>query len=317
MIYEFLRGHQSPWKPYFDVLPTEFNTLMFWSDAELDQLQASAVSQKIGKQQANTTLVNKVVVPVRQNQSLFPAASSFSDEDLLYLAHRMGSTIMAYAFDIEKEPSQQEVDEDGYASDEEEEFLPKGMVPMADMLNADADLNNARLFYGESVVTLKALKPIAAGEEIFNDYGPLPSADLLRRYGYITQNYSQYDVVEIPQRLVVDVFRVRSKQNSVSEFSVEGGRSVHCSEADMRQELVQEKVRLIYHMIILLIVLNILPSFTISINTTPSKTDTTYTAIPKKVFSPPPSVHLYGPWISPKPLSRIRNSRSLAEPFST
>ena len=44
---------------------------------------------------------------------------------------------------------------------------------------------------------MKATKPIKAGEEIFNDYGPLPRSDLLRRYGYITDNYAQYDVVEI------------------------------------------------------------------------------------------------------------------------
>lgn len=44
---------------------------------------------------------------------------------------------------------------------------------------------------------MKAIKPIAAGEEIFNDYGELPRADLLRRYGYVTDNYAQYDVVEL------------------------------------------------------------------------------------------------------------------------
>lgn len=49
---------------------------------------------------------------------------------------------------------------------------------------------------------MKALKPVKAGEELFNDYGPLPRSDLLRRYGYITDNYAQYDVVEIPFDLV-------------------------------------------------------------------------------------------------------------------
>lgn len=44
---------------------------------------------------------------------------------------------------------------------------------------------------------MKAIKPIAAGEEIFNDYGEIPRADLLRRYGYVTDNYAQYDVVEL------------------------------------------------------------------------------------------------------------------------
>ncbi len=45
---------------------------------------------------------------------------------------------------------------------------------------------------------MKAIKPIHEGEEIFNDYGEIPRADLLRRYGYVTDNYAQYDVIELP-----------------------------------------------------------------------------------------------------------------------
>lgn len=52
---------------------------------------------------------------------------------------------------------------------------------------------------------MKALKPINAGDEIFNDYGPLPRSDLLRRYGYITDNYAKYDVVEIPFPLIKEI----------------------------------------------------------------------------------------------------------------
>lgn len=44
---------------------------------------------------------------------------------------------------------------------------------------------------------MKTIKPIKTGDEIFNDYGEIPRADLLRRYGYVTDNYSQYDVVEL------------------------------------------------------------------------------------------------------------------------
>ncbi|KAJ9627206.1 Ribosomal lysine N-methyltransferase 4 [Taxawa tesnikishii (nom. ined.)] len=194
LIYEHLRGSASPWKPYFDILPSSFDTLMFWTEDELAELQASAVRQKIGKAGADEAFEERVWGFVQSHSDLFPGLRK---EEVMALAHRMGSTIMAYAFDIEKEPSKQEQDEEGYISDEEDEMLPKGMVPLADMLNADADRNNARLEYGENEVTMKALKPIKAGEEIFNDYGPLPRADLLRRYGYITQNYEQYDVVEV------------------------------------------------------------------------------------------------------------------------
>lgn len=44
---------------------------------------------------------------------------------------------------------------------------------------------------------MKAITPIKEGEEIFNDYGEIPRADLLRRYGYVTNNYASYDVVEL------------------------------------------------------------------------------------------------------------------------
>lgn len=44
---------------------------------------------------------------------------------------------------------------------------------------------------------MKATKPIQAGEEIINEHGEIPRADLLRRYGFVTDNYAQYDVVEL------------------------------------------------------------------------------------------------------------------------
>jgi SET domain-containing protein 6 len=52
---------------------------------------------------------------------------------------------------------------------------------------------------------MRTLVPVAADSELFNDYGPLPRSDLLRRYGYITPNYAQYDVVEVSSPLIVDI----------------------------------------------------------------------------------------------------------------
>jgi N-lysine methyltransferase SETD6 len=145
MIYEWCQGSKSAWKPYFDVLPTEFNTLMFWTDDELNELQASAVRSKIGKESADA-MVKETIFPIlMQHGHLFAGEKSdgrFSETDALALAHIMGSTIMAYAFDIEPVNSGKEPDEEGYVSEDEDEALPKGMVPLADMLNADADSNN-------------------------------------------------------------------------------------------------------------------------------------------------------------------------------
>ena len=58
---------------------------------------------------------------------------------------------------------------------------------------------------------MKSTKPILAGENIFNDYGPLPRSDLLRMYGYVTDNYAQYDVVEISHDLLLEVAGKKGK----------------------------------------------------------------------------------------------------------
>ncbi|KAF2004430.1 SET domain-containing protein [Amniculicola lignicola CBS 123094] len=209
MLYEYEKGQESNWAAYFGVLPQEFNTLMFWTPEELEQLQASAVRDKIGKDSADEAFRKHLIPIVNQYAQVFypgdayERAKTMQEEDILTLLHKMGTLIMAYAFDVEPAELKKEVDEEGYASEDEDEALPKGMVPLADMLNADADNNNARLFYESNSLTMKALCPILAGQEIYNDYGPLPRSDLLRRYGYITRNYTQYDVVEIPFEAVI------------------------------------------------------------------------------------------------------------------
>jgi N-lysine methyltransferase SETD6 len=202
MAYESQLGANSAWKPYFDVLPIQFDTLMYWSEEELRFLQGSAVVNKIGKKSADKAFAEQLLPILREYNDTFHA-SDRSDEDVLALFHRMGSAIMAYAFDLEN-PSQQPAEgEDGWGEDSDAgESLPKGMVPLADMLNADADRNNAKLFYEEDKVVMKTIKVVQKGQELFNDYGPLPRADLLRRYGYITDNYAKYDVAEISLDLI-------------------------------------------------------------------------------------------------------------------
>lgn len=150
MIYEYSLGDQSSWKEYFQVLPSTFDTLMFWSDQELLELQASAVVDKIGKKDAEQDIFDIVIPLVKSHPRLFPPVHGISSYDgevgaqtLLELAHRMSSLIMAYAFDIEKLEDEEDDGEDGYLTDDEEQ-LPKGMIPLADLLNADADRNNVR-----------------------------------------------------------------------------------------------------------------------------------------------------------------------------
>ena len=206
MISESLRK-DSKWAPYFTVLPQQLDSLVFWSDAELAELQASTVVRKIGKEKAEEMF----------SQHLTPLGLQNCDTDV---CHRVASVIMAYAFDIPDEKTNTLEantggDEDGeelVSDDEEDEKTLLSMIPLADMLNADADRNNARLCCDNEDLEMRTIKPIVKGEEIFNDYGQLPGSDLLRRYGYVTERYAAYDVAEISTESIVSAFRSNGMQ---------------------------------------------------------------------------------------------------------
>ena len=211
LIYEYLRGPDSPWYSYLQVLPQEgeFDTLIWWDVDQLHELQASAIKDKIGRADAFEMFYNEIFPVIEGNQDVFDIANLSegcdrreTSERLISLANRMASTIMAYAFDIECNDNEKYADEDGYITDEEEANQQKAMLPMADMLNADAKFN-AHLYNDSDGLIMRSIRDIQKGEEILNDFGPLPRSELLRRYGYVTNSYAKYDVVEIPLDLIM------------------------------------------------------------------------------------------------------------------
>ncbi len=195
-MFEFQRNN-SPWSPYFAVLPSKLDSLVFWSPSELAELQASAVLNKIGKADAEAIFHQKVepLGLVNGNIELF---------------HQIASIIMAYAFDIPQEDPQSDAENEKGEEliDDEDQQTVLTMIPLADMLNADAERNNARLVCDNNDLEMRSIRKIKEGEEIYNDYGPLPRSDLLRRYGYITDNYTVYDVAELSTKSIVSAFQM-------------------------------------------------------------------------------------------------------------
>ena len=191
-----LQRKNSRWSPYFAVLPSKLDSLVFWSTSELAELQASAIINKIGKADAESTFHQRVepLGLVSGNMELF---------------HQMASLIMAYAFDIPQEDPRSDLESDKGEEliDDEDQQTVLTMIPLADMLNADAERNNAHLVCDNDDLEMRSIKKIKEGEEIFNDYGPLPRSDLLRRYGYITDNYAPYDVAELSTKSIVSTFQ--------------------------------------------------------------------------------------------------------------
>ncbi|KAF8948972.1 hypothetical protein BGZ47_000647 [Haplosporangium gracile] len=190
MIYEYGRGAASHWKPYFDILPMEFSTPMFWSAEELKELAGTGVIDKVGREEAELIFKEKLWPLISTHPDLFPATEHREldkEAGFLNVFHRMGSLIMAYAFHdtLPDKDGDEDMDSDDDEEEEEEEKVNVSMVPMADMLNHKTGHNNARLFHEKECLRMVAIKPIKSGQQIYNTYGELCNADLLRKYGFV------------------------------------------------------------------------------------------------------------------------------------
>ncbi|PSR99044.1 hypothetical protein PHLCEN_2v4201 [Hermanssonia centrifuga] len=250
MLWEEAQGPLSKWSGYISVLPSEFDTPMFWSLTELEELKGTAVVDKIGKDDAERDFYDKVIPTVQSRPELFPPKSKHLHYTLENY-HLMGSRILSRSFTVSKwtddlenvEPSgdasangangnvdntgmevdespingaEQEPDSMEESEDEHVEDIDDpsdvAMVPMADMLNARFESENAKLFYEQHNLKMITTKHVKAGEQIWNTYGDPPNSDLLRRYGHVdvvplcaplTGEGNPEDVVEVRADLVV------------------------------------------------------------------------------------------------------------------
>ncbi|KAI9870720.1 MAG: hypothetical protein M1823_008658, partial [Watsoniomyces obsoletus] len=126
--------------------------------------------EKIGKEESDDMLRKRVVKIVQANSKIFfpTGAALLNEDELLALAHRMGSTVMAYAFDLDNANDESEDEEDGWVEDRDDKTM-LGMVPMADILNANAEFN-AHVNHGESLEVTSLRAELKAGAEILNYY---------------------------------------------------------------------------------------------------------------------------------------------------
>ncbi|KAG9292948.1 hypothetical protein G9A89_016310 [Geosiphon pyriformis] len=195
------KKQDSLWVPYFNILQKEFDTPMFWSADELKELKGTSVIGKIGKEEAEAAFREHLLPIINDNLEIFDP-SIYTIE----LFHQVGSLIMANAFHNDKKDLQFSVDEleEGAFEIDEEPMEEVTMIPMADMLNHRTGYNNARLFSRVESFQMVAIKNIARDEQIYNTYGELCSADLLRKYGYIEKD-NIHDIVEINGQLAVDI----------------------------------------------------------------------------------------------------------------
>ena len=110
MIYEDGLGPASAWSPYLRILPTELDTLVYWSSSELAELQGSAVLDKVGKASADASFKEKLFPILRRYPEHFGHyATSFSgpraNAAMLEVAHRMARYVSVHvSFSILSSP---------------------------------------------------------------------------------------------------------------------------------------------------------------------------------------------------------------------
>ena len=112
-----------------DVLPKEFDTPMFWTDEELKELKGTEVVSRIGKVKSEEQY-NQIILPLlAAHPELFDITKCG-----LGAFHIMGSLVLAYSFGRTNSPDEEDEDESTK--------VDIAMVPLADMLNANPQLNN-------------------------------------------------------------------------------------------------------------------------------------------------------------------------------
>ena len=133
------------------ILPHDFNTLIYWTEEEIKELQASAVIGKIGKAEAESQFALDLIPLLRSHSELFPTHAAIIEdcdkEAALYqILHRTATLVASYSFDLtDNSMLQESLSEDDDRSDEDNIPSLKAMVPFADLLNADDDRRNVSI----------------------------------------------------------------------------------------------------------------------------------------------------------------------------
>ncbi|KIJ60009.1 hypothetical protein HYDPIDRAFT_117671 [Hydnomerulius pinastri MD-312] len=94
-------GTKMRWAPYMRTLPLEFDTPMFWSIEELEELKGTEVADKIGREDAERAYRETLIPAIKTSPTLFPP----SHHDKWYTPdayHRAGSRILSRSFTVSR-----------------------------------------------------------------------------------------------------------------------------------------------------------------------------------------------------------------------
>lgn len=192
LLREKANGGKSIYKPYIDALPKELDSPIFWSDHEQEWLRGTNVFGEI----------NVKVEQWRQEwevlkTTVFPGKAEFEGEGVYaFEEYKWACGIfMSRAFPARVVyPAPGAGPGPGPGQDQDHDLTM--LVPGVDALNHKP--RAAVLWDGTSSTsgfTVSVCAPVAAGDQVFNNYGPKSNEELLLGYGFCVQDATAFDAV--------------------------------------------------------------------------------------------------------------------------
>ncbi|ORZ35569.1 hypothetical protein BCR44DRAFT_1433785 [Catenaria anguillulae PL171] len=210
-----VHAQTSKWKPYFDILPTSFETPVFWPEPDLALLEGTDVPRRMSLEESRSLFEN-VLLPIIQEHASEDDLPKFTLDKYLYA----GSLLMAYGFNIGSligTPDDEEEEEED--TENADEGLPV-IVPLADTLNAihPPSAHLERDPKNPNVLVMRTSAAVAKGCQVFNTYGDHGSNELLRRYGYVEWT-NEFDSVVVEGPAVVQAVARAIKDTWAKDMS--------------------------------------------------------------------------------------------------
>ncbi|CAE8609170.1 unnamed protein product [Polarella glacialis] len=194
LLHELGLGGSSVHAPYLETIPAEFSSLPFFTAAELEVLKGTSVDESLRLGDSVSGAACRLRAPQRWRGE--PEARQHFEQTVGPLLEQWPQWWLDRSF-RSFQRALGAVLSRGFMCQGQGPFL----VPFADAFNhATTGKNHCRL---EGCVAdglafvMRAIRPAAAGDEVFNTYGPLPSARLLGSFGFVGQGWNPHDFLAL------------------------------------------------------------------------------------------------------------------------
>lgn len=168
---------QSPFSPYFGILPDEFPTMpLFWTAEELQELEGTGlVGATAGVKAALEASFEHVSTKLVQ-----PNPNVFKAEDFTFERWMWAYCVcVSRSWTVVKE-----------------EQVDLVLAPLADMLNHDVAASPLQYSEDGTHVVISATREYTKGEQLFANYGKKSNYDLLSMYGFVLED-NPHDTMQI------------------------------------------------------------------------------------------------------------------------